>query len=179
MLCYLLKMSSVIGSLLILTGMAALGRVVLARLVDQGSDALAGYRRAVGRDLVVARVVVTGWMRAFVASSGARSTGRWVYSAIPVLMWVSVLSVSLSAGADGPWEEAVEALCDSFTGILGTGLSLVAIAIGGLMFAFGEGGSKSQIAGLIFGAGLVLQAPNFLIWLGVIAAGDCGTAATI
>ena len=69
-------------------------------------------------------------------------------------------------------------LCASFTGILGTGLSLVAIAIGGLMFAFGEGGSKSQIAGLIFGAGLVLQAPRFLMWLGIMTAGDCNTAAT-
>ena len=33
------------------------------------------------------------------------------------------------------------------------------------MFAFGEGGSKSAIAGLVFGAGMVLGAAQFLEWL--------------
>ena len=35
------------------------------------------------------------------------------------------------------------------------------------MFAFGEGGSKSALAGLVFGAGMVLAAPQFLAWLGI------------
>ena len=71
---------------------------------------------------------------------------------------------------DGPWCAAVNALCKAFYGPIGQGLSLIAIIIGGLMFAFGEGGSKSQIAGLIFGSGLVLQAPAFLGWLGMTQA---------
>ena len=69
--------------------------------------------------------------------------------------------------ATGPWEKAAENLCKAFTGPIGKGLSLVAIALGGLMFAFGEGGSKSALAGLVFGAGMVLAAPQFLAWLGI------------
>ena len=52
-------------------------------------------------------------------------------------------------------------------GPLGTGISLVAIVCAGLLYAFGEGGSKSQIAGLIFGIGMVIGAVKFLEWIGV------------
>ena len=73
--------------------------------------------------------------------------------------------------ATGPWEAAVNALCASFKGVIGKGLAITAVIIGGLMFAFGEGGSKSAIAGLVFGAGMVLSAPAFLSWIGLTA--DC------
>ena len=89
------------------------------------------------------------------------------------LFEVSLVATTAATGTateGGPWGNAVKALCLSFQGIIGQGLSLVAIVIGGLMFAFGEGGSKSQIAGLIFGAGLVMQAPQFLTWVGFTAA---------
>lgn len=80
--------------------------------------------------------------------------------------------------AESPWVSAIDAVCDAFVGPIGKGLALVALIVGGLMFAFGEGGSKSQIAGLIFGAGLVLGAPNFIKWLGIggKAAIACGQA---
>ena len=39
------------------------------------------------------------------------------------------------------------------------------IVIGGLMFAFGEGGSKKALAGIIFGLGMAMGAANFLTWL--------------
>ena len=45
------------------------------------------------------------------------------------------------------------------------GLSLIAIVVGGLMFAFGEGGSKRTLAGIIFGLGMAMGAANFLAWL--------------
>ena len=70
--------------------------------------------------------------------------------------------------APNPWADGVESVCNAFFGPIGKGLAIVAVVIGGLMFAFGEGGSKSAIAGLIFGAGLVLGAGNFLQWLGVL-----------
>ena len=38
-----------------------------------------------------------------------------------------------------PWTQAVQALQAAFTGPIATGLALVAIVVGGLMFAFGEG----------------------------------------
>ncbi len=64
-----------------------------------------------------------------------------------------------------PWEQAVNLLQASFTGPLARGLSLVAIVIGGLMFAFGEGQSKRVFAGIIFGLGIALGAVNFMSWL--------------
>ena len=66
---------------------------------------------------------------------------------------------------DGPWATAATAVCKAFIGPIGKGLALVAFVVGGLMFAFGEGGSKSALAGLIFGAGMVLAAPAFLNWV--------------
>lgn len=75
--------------------------------------------------------------------------------------------------ATNPWETAVMAICTAFSTTIGRGLALVAVIIAGLMFAFGEGGSKSAIAGLIFGAGMVLAAPNFLMWVGLSGATGC------
>ena len=68
------------------------------------------------------------------------------------------------AGAS-PWENAVNVLQQSFTGPIAKGLALVAIVIGGLTFAFGEGGAKRTFAGLIFGIGMAVLAVNFLSWL--------------
>jgi type IV secretory pathway VirB2 component (pilin) len=64
-----------------------------------------------------------------------------------------------------PWENAVQQLQTSFTGPIAKGLSLVAIVVGGLMFAFGEGGSKRMLAGVVFGIGMAIAAVNFLSWL--------------
>ena len=82
---------------------------------------------------------------------------------------VALLFVGLTTEvrAANPWEDGIEAICDAFFGVIGKGLAIVAVVIGGLMFAFGEGGSKSAIAGLIFGAGMVLGAGNFLRWLDI------------
>ena len=49
--------------------------------------------------------------------------------------------VTPSAGAS-PWLQAIQVLQDAFTGPIARGLSLIAVVVGGLMFAFGEGGSK-------------------------------------
>jgi type IV secretory pathway VirB2 component (pilin) len=64
-----------------------------------------------------------------------------------------------------PWETAVSQLQNAFTGPIARGLSLVAIVVGGLMFAFGEGGSKRMFSGIIFGVGMSIAAVNFLSWL--------------
>ena len=67
--------------------------------------------------------------------------------------------------AQNPWEDAVNALQTAFTGTIARGLSLVAIVVGGLMFAFGEGASKKTLAGIVFGLGMAMGAVNFLGWL--------------
>jgi type IV secretory pathway VirB2 component (pilin) len=64
-----------------------------------------------------------------------------------------------------PWENAVNALKTSFTGPIAQGLSLVAIVVGGLMFAYGEGQSKKMLAGIVFGIGMAIGAVNFMAWL--------------
>lgn len=64
-----------------------------------------------------------------------------------------------------PWVNVVNELQAQFTGPIARGLSLIAIVIGGLMFAFGEGGSKRAMAGIIFGLGMAMGAVNFLGWL--------------
>jgi len=69
------------------------------------------------------------------------------------------------AMADSPWETAVTNLQISFTGPIARGLSLVAIVVGGLMFAFGEGDSKRMLAGILFGIGMAIGAVNFMSWL--------------
>jgi type IV secretory pathway VirB2 component (pilin) len=68
------------------------------------------------------------------------------------------------AGAS-PWENAVNVLMTAFTSTIARGLSLVAIVVAGLTFAFGEGGSKRVLAGVLFGVGMAIAAVNFLAWL--------------
>ena len=64
-----------------------------------------------------------------------------------------------------PWENAVNVLMTAFTSTIARGLSLVAIVVSGLTFAFGEGGSKRVLAGVLFGVGMAIAAVNFMAWL--------------
>ena len=82
-----------------------------------------------------------------------------------MLVLISLRSASLFAQAASPWENATNLLQTSFTGPLARALSLIAIVIGGLMFAFSEGGSKKVFAGIVFGLGMALGAVNFMSWL--------------
>ena len=100
---------------------------------------------------------------------------RW----LPVLAWVrSVRIFALSLAAlllaapgfaqttgNSPWENAVNVLQQAFTSTIARGLSLVAIVVSGLTFAFGEGGSKRVLAGVLFGVGMAIAAVNFMAWL--------------
>ena len=75
------------------------------------------------------------------------------------------LAASAFAQANSPWENAVNVLQQAFTSTIARGLSLVAIVVSGLTFAFGEGGSKRVLAGVLFGVGMAIAAVNFLAWL--------------
>ena len=84
--------------------------------------------------------------------------------------WLAVVLTLLFSGLpvyaqSSPWENAVTVLQNSFTGSIARGLSLVAIVVGGLMFAFGEGDSKRMLAGIVFGVGMAIGAVNFMAWL--------------
>ena len=84
--------------------------------------------------------------------------------ALLVLLQAAPL-LAVTPTATNPWETAVTNLQAAFTGTIARGLSLVAIVLGGLMFAFGEGGSKKAVAGIIFGVGMAMGAVSFLGWL--------------
>jgi type IV secretion system protein TrbC len=73
--------------------------------------------------------------------------------------------VYAQAAGNSPWENAVNVLQTAFTGTIARGLGLVSIVVGGLTFAFGEGGGKRTFAGIVFGLGMAVLAVNFLNWL--------------
>jgi type IV secretory pathway VirB2 component (pilin) len=72
---------------------------------------------------------------------------------------------AFAQNGNSPWENAVNVLETAFTSTIARGLSLVAIVVSGLTFAFGEGGSKRVLAGVLFGVGMAIAAVNFLAWL--------------
>jgi type IV secretory pathway VirB2 component (pilin) len=81
-----------------------------------------------------------------------------------LLLALTVLASAAPAFAS-PWENAVEVLKTAFTGPIARGLSLVAIVLGGLLFAFGEGDSKRMLAGIVFGVGMAIGSVSFMAWL--------------
>jgi type IV secretory pathway VirB2 component (pilin) len=85
--------------------------------------------------------------------------------ALPSLLLLAALPVYAQSTGSDPWDNAVNVLKTAFTGTIATGLSLVAIVVGGLMFAYGEGQSKKTIAGIVFGVGMAIGAVNFMAWL--------------
>ena len=78
---------------------------------------------------------------------------------------LALASPALAQAGASPWENAVNVLQQAFTSTIARGLSLVAIVVAGLTFAFGEGGSKRILAGVLFGVGMAIAAVNFLSWL--------------
>jgi type IV secretory pathway VirB2 component (pilin) len=76
-----------------------------------------------------------------------------------------LLGAPAFAQGASPWENAVSVLQQAFTSTIARGLSLVAIVVSGLTFAFGEGGSKRVLAGVLFGVGMAIAAVNFMAWL--------------
>jgi type IV secretion system protein TrbC len=96
-------------------------------------------------------------LRSFVSSS------RFLMAA--GICFVLAVPVFAQATGNSPWENAVGVLQQAFTSTIARGLSLVAIVVSGLTFAFGEGGSKRVLAGVLFGVGMAIAAVNFMAWL--------------
>ena len=96
--------------------------------------------------------------------SEPRRRRRWWRPLLWALGALFLLPATSYAQAS-PWENAVNVLMVSFTGPIARGLSLVSIVVGGVTFAFGEGGSKRLLAGIVFGVGMAIGAVNFMAWL--------------
>jgi len=101
-------------------------------------------------------------IRSMVAGTWKRSTG--VVAASFAGLFLSAPAFAQTTGSS-PWENAVNVLQQAFTSTIARGLSLVAIVVSGLTFAFGEGGSKRVLAGVLFGVGMAIAAVNFMAWL--------------
>jgi type IV secretory pathway VirB2 component (pilin) len=101
-------------------------------------------------------------MEQVIISAGPRGGRALCRRLLPVLL---ILAGACPVYADSPWENAVNVLQAAFTSTIARGLSLVAIVVGGLMFAFGEGDSKRMLAGILFGVGMAIGAVNFMSWL--------------
>jgi len=93
------------------------------------------------------------------------SRSLWTRGALTQSACLALADDALAQGTTSPWTQAVQVLQTAFTGPIATGLALVAIVVGGLMFAFGEGGAKRTLAGVIFGVGMAVGAVNFMSWL--------------
>ena len=91
-----------------------------------------------------------------------RPSIRWL---VPSLLFLATVPMHAQSTGSDPWDNAVNVLKTAFTGTIATGLSLVAIVVGGLMFAYGEGQSKKTLAGIVFGVGMAIGAVNFMAWL--------------
>ena len=98
-----------------------------------------------------------------IRSRRKRSWSRVLLIALAAIVLVPTSSYAQTGGS--PWENAVTVLMTSFTGPIARGLSLVSIVVGGITFAFGEGGSKRLLAGIVFGVGMAIGAVNFMAWL--------------
>jgi len=98
--------------------------------------------------------------------SWKRMGRRWMRSPLITLGFALLLAApAFAQQGNSPWENAVNVLETAFTSTIARGLSLVAIVVAGLTFAFGEGGSKRVLAGVLFGVGMAIAAVNFLAWL--------------
>ena len=100
-------------------------------------------------------------------SSPRRRAGkqRAVRKALTLAVCLALADDVFAQTGTNPWTQAVQALQTAFTGPIATGLALVAIVVGGLMFAFGEGAAKRTLSGVIFGVGMAVGAVNFMSWL--------------
>lgn len=85
--------------------------------------------------------------------------------ALTVAMCMALADEVFAQSTGSPWTQAVQVLQTAFTGPIATGLALVAIVVGGLMFAFGEGAAKRTMAGVVFGVGMAVGAVSFMSWL--------------
>ena len=81
-----------------------------------------------------------------ISKQGVLLLSIFALSAVELLAQVTppTTPTTPSAGAS-PWLQAIDVLQAAFTGPIARGLSLIAVVVGGLMFAFGEGGSQESL----------------------------------
>jgi type IV secretory pathway VirB2 component (pilin) len=90
----------------------------------------------------------------------------WKRSTIPLATLLILFPAMASAQSSGsPFDTGFTSLQTLFTGTIAKVASLIAIVIGGYMFAHGEPGAKKNLAGVAAGTGIAVLATNVLSWL--------------
>jgi type IV secretory pathway VirB2 component (pilin) len=82
--------------------------------------------------------------------------------------WIAALVLPVTALAQSsgsPFDTGFTSLQNLFTGTIAKVASLIAIVVGGYMFAHGEPGAKRNLAGIAAGTGIAVLATNVLTWL--------------
>ncbi len=87
------------------------------------------------------------------------------YPVVRVVLILLFLAIPTLVFAQSPWENAATVLQQAFTSTIARAFSLIAIVVGGLTLAYGEGSGNRRMAGIIFGVGMAVGAVNFLGWL--------------
>ena len=83
-----------------------------------------------------------------------------------VTLVLVVLPIAAHAQSSGsPFDTGFTSLQNLFTGTIAKVASLIAIVVGGYMFAHGEPGAKRNLAGIAAGTGIAVLATNVLSWL--------------
>ncbi len=75
-----------------------------------------------------------------------------------------LLFLPLAAHAS-PFDAGITNVQTLFTGTVAKAVSLIAVVLGGLSFAFGDPGAKKGLAMLAIGIGVALMAANVIAWL--------------
>jgi type IV secretory pathway VirB2 component (pilin) len=84
------------------------------------------------------------------------------------IFWIAALVLPVTALAQSsgsPFDTGFTSLQNLFTGTIAKVASLIAIVVGGYMFAHGEPGAKRNLAGIAAGTGIAVLATNVLTWL--------------
>ena len=116
------------------------------------------------------------WAGAFVDRHGAQLL------CVVLLLLVSSTDAEALAANETPWGKAALGFCGLMVGVVGKSLAVVALIYAGVTYSFGEGASKTMLASVVFGAGMVLLAPAMLDFFfsdaGVTVSGGMCTVTT-
>ena len=88
--------------------------------------------------------------------------GAQLLFVVLLLLVTSTGAEAATAAEDTPWGRAALGFCGLMAGIVGKSLAVVALIYAGVTYSFGEGASKTMLASVVFGAGMVLLAPQML-----------------
>jgi type IV secretory pathway VirB2 component (pilin) len=90
---------------------------------------------------------------------------RWTRYCVSFTTLLIVFPVLAFAQSGSPFDSGFNSLQNLFTGTIAKVASLIAIVIGGYMFAHGEAGAKRNLAAVAAGTGIAVMATNILSWL--------------